>query len=246
MKASAAYLLTFALGAVQAQASVQCVDGHREMIGPDYMVEYKCDLVRQGDVHNNIATQQQCAELCKNAGRSVCTYHPPTRRCVVGQEGGRDIPRPGAIYMQKVEEDVYDPFTDPQDPFGSACEDEKAACLLRESNLQAELAKTQTEAEDSKDLFASSCPVQHTKYTTVGGRDYRIWCSRYHDTSSPKETYNNVDTMAACIKLCSSKSWCTYVLHGNYLTNCQLYERKVSHTTTPGLVGYIWNCAVKK
>lgn len=155
MKTSAAYLLTFALGAVQ--ASVQCVDGHREMIGPDYMVEYKCGIVRQGDVNNNIATQQQCAELCKNAGRSVCTYHPPTRRCVVGNEDGKEGPRSGAIYMQKVEEDIYDPFTLEQDPFGSDCEDKTTACLLRESNLQAELAKTITESEDSKDLFASSC-----------------------------------------------------------------------------------------
>ncbi|RSL69065.1 hypothetical protein CEP53_002342 [Fusarium sp. AF-6] len=246
MKTSVAYFLTFALGTVQAQTSVQCVDGHREMIGADYMVEYKCGIVRQGDVHNNIATQQQCAELCKNAGRSVCTYHPPTRRCVVGQEGGREVPRPGSIYMQKVEEYVYDPFTEEQDPFGSSCEEDKAACLLRESNLQAELARVNAEAEDSKDLFASSCPIQHTKYTTVAGTEYRMWCARYHDTSSPRETYNNVDTMAACIKLCTAKSWCTYVLHGIYLTNCQLYDRRVAHTTTPGLYGHVWNCAVTK
>ncbi|KAM0438576.1 hypothetical protein ACHAPT_001328 [Fusarium lateritium] len=244
MKSSAAYLLTLALGA--AQASALCVEGQRETISPDYVIEYKCDMVRQGEVHQNINSNQECAQLCKNADRSVCTYHPPTKRCVVGAEGGRDVPRPGSIYMQKVEEDTYDPFGVDEDPFGSNCDDEKAACLLRESNLQAELAKSNSEAEDAKDLFAANCPSKHTKYTTVGGKDYRMWCARYHDASAPKETYNNVDTMSACIKLCTAKSWCTYVLHGIYQTNCQLYDRKVSHGTTPGLYGMVWNCAVKK
>lgn len=67
-----------------------------------------------------------------------------------------------------------------------------------------------------------------------------------HDTSSPKETHNNVDTLADCVKLCTASSWCTYALHGIHQPKCQLYQRAVAFTTTPGLSDNSWNCAVKK
>ncbi|KAF4963761.1 hypothetical protein FSARC_8244 [Fusarium sarcochroum] len=261
MKASAAYLLTALLSVTQARA--ECVEGTREEISPGYTVEHKCDIYRQGDISNGINSATDCAALARDAGVSVSTYHAPTKRCIVGREDGKDLPRAGTIYMQKVVEEVEDPFAveeDVEDPFALDCEGEKADCLLREANLKVELATAQaqliaSEAESTtgkadsaliKDMLAANCPSQHSKYGIVAGKEYKFWCTRYHDPSSPKEKHPNVNTMEACVKLCTARSWCTYALHGAFQTNCQLYDRKVSHTTSPGHTDNMWNCAVKK
>ncbi|KAM4057783.1 hypothetical protein HRG_009403 [Hirsutella rhossiliensis] len=244
MKSSAACLVTLLLAATQADA--ECVPGHRETISPGYVVEHKCDLFREGDVHNNIGSNNECAKLCEAAARAVCSYHPPTKRCVVGKDSGRNIPRTGVTYMEKVEDAAVD------DPFAVDCNEEKDACLLRETTLNDELAQCKSNAASSaaasatlQDVLAANCPSKHAKETTVSGKQYKIWCSRYHDPSGAKET-QNVDTLAECVNLCSAKTWCTYALHGVYQTKCQLYQRSVAYTTTPGISNNAWHCAVKK
>lgn len=162
MKSSAAYLVTFLLGATQAntQANTQCVTGQRETIRPGYVVEHKCNLFRQGDVHNGIGSNYECAQLCEAAARSVCSYHPPTKRCVVGRDDGQDVVRTGVTYMEK----VHDAPAVDEDPFALDCGQEKDACLARETTLNAELAQCKKTAASSatdsatlKDMLAANC-----------------------------------------------------------------------------------------
>ena len=157
MRSSAVYLVTILLGAIQADA--QYVDGHRERISPSYTVEYKCDMFRQGDTYNNIVSEHECAQLCEAAARSVCSYHPPTKRCVVGNDNGKDIPRVGVTYMTKVVESTGD-----EDPFAADCDQEKDDCLQRETTLNNDLARCKADAASSaidsatlKDVLAANC-----------------------------------------------------------------------------------------
>ncbi|KAF4414863.1 hypothetical protein FACUT_13902 [Fusarium acutatum] len=253
MKASA-YLLTVLLSATQALA--ECVEGTREEISPGYTVEHKCNIYRKGDDHKNIPSAKECAALARDAGISVSTYHPPSKKCIVGRDDGKDIPYSGTIFMQKVvDEPEDDPFAPEEDPFALDCDAERDECLAQKATLQAELEATKTEcaskkadADLAKDILASTCPFQHAKDGTVGGKEYRFWCARWHDDSGSKERHH-VPTMEACLRLCNARSWCTYALHGVFNGFCQLYDRKISYATTPGVCRYdinSWHCAVKK
>ena len=122
-------------------SSATCIDGHREVISPGYTVEYKCDVARLGDSPVTAASENACAELCREAGRSGCTYHSPSKRCVVGAEDGREVKSTGSILMVHVPEPepgVEDPFAiedkDPfaieeKDSFAVDLEAEEAACF---------------------------------------------------------------------------------------------------------------------
>ncbi|EMT65774.1 hypothetical protein ACKRZS_013732 [Fusarium odoratissimum] len=256
MRFSAAFLATV-LGAVNINA--QCIDGHREVISPGYTVEYKCNFVRLGETHNGVLSEKACAEMCRDAGSSVCTYHPPTKRCVVGKDGGKEMASNGAIYMMKVDEpEIEDPFAEDEDPFSVDCEAEKQACesgqkacLEREKKLKASHAgleaKNNSLEARIKNIMQSNCPSQHGKFGVVNNREYRFWCGRHHSPEGFKEELPEIYTMADCVDQCSRKAWCNHVLHGIHKNKCRLFESpKVSAATMPGLATGDWNCGVKK
>ncbi|RGP80745.1 hypothetical protein FLONG3_1085 [Fusarium longipes] len=121
-------------------ASAACVSGHIETISPDYQVEYKCDQYRTGTSHKKIASEHDCALLCKDT-ESVCSYSPGVKVCVVGDESGQDKEKPGVIYMTKYK----DPFAkdDEKDPFLPDCEAEKQDLLDEIVQLKKDAASGQ-------------------------------------------------------------------------------------------------------
>ncbi|EWY90296.1 hypothetical protein FOYG_07858 [Fusarium oxysporum NRRL 32931] len=249
MKSSDACLLAALLSVSQVQAT--CTPGTRETISPDYIVEYQCNWLRIGKSHTGINSPTECAALARDAGATASAYHPPTKKCVVGREGGTEKANADTYYMVKVQEDE-----DEEDPFAMTCE-EKEACLERETVLKAELASSkdqlaasQAECDSSrpdsallKDILQSNCPSQHTKYGMVAGTRYRFWCGRFHEPAGQRESHSTA-TMEACVKLCTSKPWCTMVLHGIFRESCQLYDRKVKIEATPPQSSVLWNSAV--
>ncbi|KAH7164733.1 hypothetical protein DER46DRAFT_661863 [Fusarium sp. MPI-SDFR-AT-0072] len=232
MKASAAYLLTALLSAAQVHAT--CVPGTRENISPDYIVEYKCDWLRTG-------------RICHTRQRRRChyfNYHPPFKKCVVGR--GED-PFKG----DKDEE---------EDPFAMTCDEEKAACLERETSLKAELATSHAELaaskeecgtgkEDSarlKDVLAAACPISDDTYNSIGGVEYRLWCTRHYKITTPREYQVGIKTMDVCVKLCNARPWCNYAQQRLFSNTCYMYDRKVDIRVTPPITKSTWACAVKK
>ncbi|KAM0426630.1 hypothetical protein ACHAPT_007946 [Fusarium lateritium] len=202
MKSSVAYNLLFLLGAVR--ASAECVEGHRETISPGYVVEYKCNVYRQGELHNNIATEKECAILCRDAGRSTCTHHAPSKRCIVGDENGKDVPRPGAVYMVKVEDDD-------EDPFKMDCDKEKKACLERETSLTAQLSQCQADASSAGLKCAVSGWGSTTYYERINGM-----------------------ALAQCKQKCLADSRCLSYSDDMWGPggNCYLYEKAVKDVPT--------------
>ncbi|KAF5246393.1 hypothetical protein FANTH_6909 [Fusarium anthophilum] len=152
--------------------------------------------------------------------------------------------------MVKVEDE--DPFPEePEEPL--TAEEARDACLKREAALKGELTTCKKESAGgtadstlAKELIASSCPGQHNKYGTIGGKEYKFWCHRYHNLNNVKETHQKINTMLDCVKLCNARSWCKHVVHGVYETNCRLYAWAVSHATVPGLDSLPLNAAVLK
>ncbi|RSM03362.1 hypothetical protein CEP52_007435 [Fusarium oligoseptatum] len=136
-------------------------------------------------------------ELCWDMGRTVCTYHAPTQRCVTGTEGGKESTRADAVYMVKVE------GPENEDPFALDCEGDKDVCLQREASLNAKYKELLAERND---MMAANCPSQHTRYGTINKREYRIWCSRHHDVEGFNEEHKNVYTLAACADLCTRRA----------------------------------------
>ncbi|KAH7220146.1 hypothetical protein BKA60DRAFT_635977 [Fusarium oxysporum] len=153
MKASVIYGLAALFGASHVIAD--CVEGHRETIAPDYIVEHKCNMYRTGTTHEKIASAKDCAALCQAAGVEVCSYHPPSKKCIVSKPDGEDRTRADVIYMTKVE--IDDPFVEP-DPFAETDAEAKEACLAREAALKSELAECKaTAAASSSGSSHSSC-----------------------------------------------------------------------------------------
>ncbi|KAF4345062.1 hypothetical protein FBEOM_936 [Fusarium beomiforme] len=136
MKASVAYSLIALLGASQVNA--ECVEGHRETIAPDYVVEHRCNMCRTGTTNERIASAKDCAALCETAGVDVCSYHPPTKKCIVSKPDGKDYDRKDVIYIFKVE--IEDLFVIPH-PFEETDAEAKEACLVREASPKSELAE---------------------------------------------------------------------------------------------------------
>lgn len=185
--------LTIILGLTHVSAT--CIDGHREIVSPGYTVEYKCDVARLGDTPVSAASENACAELYREAGRSGCTYHPPIKRCVIGAEDGREVKSTGSILMVHVlepepEPELVDPFApEDKDPFALDPEAEKAACLEREKEseegrkaclereeaLKAEHASTKAEKVkvDARlaDLMAANCKFYTPVLITTSNSD---------------------------------------------------------------------------
>nr|RBQ99973.1 hypothetical protein FVER53263_08688 [Fusarium verticillioides] len=77
------------------------------------------------------------------AGVEVCSFHPPSKKCIVSKPDGEDRTRSDVIYMAKVE--IDDPFVEP-DPFAETNAEAKEACLAREAALESELAECKATA----------------------------------------------------------------------------------------------------
>ncbi|CZR37730.1 uncharacterized protein FPRO_07079 [Fusarium proliferatum ET1] len=121
--------------------SESCIEGHRETLASGYTIEFKCNMYRQGVRYDEVSSYDECAAICKSLDIDVCSYHPPSKRCVVSNLHGRDIPREGVYYMTKVNEDEsedVDSF-DNDDPFEEAAAQERADFLYRIALLEAEL-----------------------------------------------------------------------------------------------------------
>ncbi|KAF7136981.1 hypothetical protein CNMCM5793_006732 [Aspergillus hiratsukae] len=79
----------------------------REEVISGYEVEYQCDTYRTGDLHKNVATMEECAQICKDAGSSYCAHGAKHKQCVVGDENGTDKPAKGVYFMVKVEDEPF-------------------------------------------------------------------------------------------------------------------------------------------
>lgn len=180
MKYTRLSILAILLSALQADA--QCVEGHRETISPGFAVEYKCDLYRKGTTHKSIGSHRDCASLCEAMTRDVCSYHPPTQICIVGNDGGHDVSRSGVTLMRKV--DDKDPFEDDDDDPFETCEEKLAKCKGNagspgpspEDIAQSSCKVLQLSSAERK--LNLSGPARDSKPSTIGGKEYKIWCGR--------------------------------------------------------------------
>ncbi|SCN92216.1 uncharacterized protein FFB20_12064 [Fusarium fujikuroi] len=126
--------------------SKSCIEGHRETLASGYTIEVKCNMYRQGVTYDEVSSYDECAAICESLDIDVCSYHPPSKRCVVSNLHGRDIPRDGVYYMTKAtEEDTEDVDSfDHGDPFGEAAAQEKDDYIYRIALLEAELNDCRT------------------------------------------------------------------------------------------------------
>ncbi|KAF5982132.1 hypothetical protein FCOIX_3896 [Fusarium coicis] len=118
-----------------------CVEGHRETLASGYTIEVKCNMYRQGVTYDEVSSYSECAAICELLDIDVCSYHPPSKRCVVSSLHGRDIPRDGVYYLTKVTENDTEGIDDFDygGPFEEAPAPEVDACLDRIADLETEL-----------------------------------------------------------------------------------------------------------
>jgi hypothetical protein len=129
-----------------AQVGANCVPGKQGEVVPSYEVEYQCNTFRTGKLHKDIESIEKCADVCKDANSSHCSYSPKHKQCVVGDANGEDKPRPGVYYMKRVNEDPFPADDEEEDPFSDGCEDDFEACELEKDALKASLKTFQTNA----------------------------------------------------------------------------------------------------
>ncbi|KAK8061165.1 hypothetical protein PG997_015386 [Apiospora hydei] len=139
MKPSTAWALLGLLRAMPAAAAAEgddCPEGQRVTLSPGYTVEYRRGRYREGDVHQGINSHAECMKLCQVSARPVCSFHEPTKKCIVGTQCGKDIVREGVCYMEERQACLTEKL---------ACQSEKQACTKREGDLQAEHAACQAQ-----------------------------------------------------------------------------------------------------
>lgn len=160
MKISSTYAFLALLSAVSAEEA--CVEGKRVTISPGHTVEYKCGKYRLGQTHRNIRSHDDCAALCRDEHRSVCSYHAARNMCVVGDENGKEGSSPGSTYMVRVEEHAEDPFA--EDPFKQTCEEARDECLGRETTQGKDLSDCRGR-ETTQGQQLSDCHGRETTQT---------------------------------------------------------------------------------
>ncbi|KAJ5328089.1 hypothetical protein N7452_008479 [Penicillium brevicompactum] len=204
--------------------SAQCIEGEKQHVVPDYRV------------------LEECAQKCKDANTPHCAYSPDRKGCVVGREGDVLKQLTGAYTMERIADDPDDGEGFPDLP--ADCEDEKAACEKEKIELQKKTATC------PGDPLRDTCNTNDKKeiYDRYKCNQFKVYCDRHHDTSNPKVVLKEIN-FNECIDLCSQRTACTYALWsapGGKNPTCQLYERKVAYTTTPGIVDPKWWTFVKK
>lgn len=167
----------------------------------------------------HVPSHKECAAKCNDANRSVCSYPPRLRRCVVGNENGDERSNSESTYMARVDDSHDD------DPFAETCEDERDDCLRREAALKRELAQCKADLDDDSAPERPLC-------------GYKTWDGNYYQKISGK-------TLAECEALCLAEDRCLSYsansLTTGYIQNCYLYEkvtRDAPHTDYPSWVQY--------
>ncbi|KAM0543610.1 hypothetical protein ACHAPJ_012197 [Fusarium lateritium] len=236
MRPPVAYALASILGA--STVAAECVDGHREVISPTYTVEYKCGVYKQGaghnSTHNDIPSPKDCAALCELASVDVCSYHPPSKRCIVSKPDGKDLPREGVYYLAKVNDED-------EDPFKVECEDpiaERDSCLVREAGLKADLASCQADAAAVRaelaraeaDKAAASKPEPaKPEATTTGPR-----CGAKGISKANRIEVEHISGIAACKARCLRNPKCKAYSAGDFPAAwCYIFDEPHSGDT-PG------------
>ncbi|XPS72538.1 hypothetical protein M3J09_004700 [Ascochyta lentis] len=200
MKSAQAYKGTLLLS-LALHANAECVPGHREILRPGYTVEYRCGVYRSREVKNDIGSENACALLCADSSpvQSICSYHPPSKRCIIGSPDGKDISYSNVTYMVKV-----DDIEDQKDPFKEDCKVEKDTWLKQEAAFKAELAKCQAGP------IEPLCP-QHDKklYTAPDGKRYIIYCNLaiYGNWTNGYKTAPGT-SLTDCIEQCARMADC--------------------------------------
>ncbi|KAF7137088.1 hypothetical protein CNMCM5793_006976 [Aspergillus hiratsukae] len=216
-----ALALAVLLGA--AHAGAQCVPGKREEVISGYEVEYQCDTYRTGKLHTNVATIEECAQLCKDAGSSYCAHR-------------------GVYFMTKVDDEPFP--DDPEEPFpGGDCDTELEDC-------EEDLKQCRAALKAKGFRFTSAqCTRDNKEEVDVAGQEYKIYCDRHHDPKNPLLKVTGVP-FSECMTLCNHRKTCTYTLWkqaGGH--TCHLFSRQVAYTTVPGIPSSgdnDWKTAVKK
>lgn len=199
MKASAAYLF---ISLLATEVSADCVEGTREEISSDYIVQHKCDFRREGgSAIKGVGSAAECATLAKDAGADASTYHAGKKQCIIAKDDGKDASYTGAILLVKVEED---PFTsEPEeevDPFGETCDEER-------DRLISELGKCHDDLKR-----ASSKPKCGVSQWGVGY--YSLMPGR---------------PIAECKRLCDADEKClSYSAAPSAAFNCYLYDKEIA------------------
>ncbi|KAF5637764.1 hypothetical protein F52700_4466 [Fusarium sp. NRRL 52700] len=175
-----------------------CVEGHRETIVPGYTIDVKCNMYRKGVTYDEISSYSECAEICESLDIDVCSYHPPSKRCVVSNPHGRDVPRDGVYYMTKVTEhdtEDFDAF-DHGDHFEDAPVQEKDDYLHRIDRLEAELEHCRSETILSTPLCGVQGIAIHGRIDMIKAADVDACkaiclanpsCQAYSASSDPKD-----------------------------------------------------------
>ncbi|SCO45297.1 uncharacterized protein FFNC_10211 [Fusarium fujikuroi] len=121
---------------VASRALVTCVEGHEEIIGPNYVVKHLCDYYRGGTLYKEIGSAQDCATLAMNVSAIASTYHIDKKQCLVADmEGEKEGKISGTIFMVKVEDEPFPRGPNDRDPLPTTCEEDKNLCLAREASL---------------------------------------------------------------------------------------------------------------
>ncbi|EQL02702.1 hypothetical protein G6O67_003155 [Ophiocordyceps sinensis] len=250
MKVSSTYAFLALLSAVSAEEA--CVEGKRVTISPGHTVEYKCGKYRLGQTHRNIRSHDDCAALCRDEHRSVCSYHAARNMCVVGDENGKEGSSPGSTYMVRVEEHAEDPFA--EDPFKQTCEEARDECLGRETTQTKDLSDCRGR-ETTQATELSACHGRETTQATELSK-----CRADLATASKPRTcgvakwgkeYYEVKAgmrIADCKKQCQADAKCLSYSANSGTTgaiNCYLYGKvtsEVPHQTYPNFVQYDKSC----
>ncbi|RBR24100.1 uncharacterized protein FIESC28_03099 [Fusarium coffeatum] len=216
MKTSTLYAYVALVG--MASAHEPCVEGKRVTIRPNYIVEYKCNRYRLGQLHNNILSHEDCAAMCEATGLDVCTYHAEKKKCIVGDPNGTEGTRSGATYMVRVQEETEDPFPEDDDPFPETCEEQRDDLKTKLDQCRADL-----EAASKK----PSCGVDK-------------WGENFYIRIKDK-------TRSGCKDACNADPRClSYSTYkGDGTRNCYLYDKEtadVPDRTYPDFVQYDKRC----
>ncbi|KAF9698486.1 hypothetical protein EKO04_003927 [Ascochyta lentis] len=161
----------------------------------------ECGVYRSREVKNDIGSENACALLCADSSpvQSICSYHPPSKRCIIGSPDGKDISYSNVTYMVKV-----DDIEDQKDPFKEDCKVEKDTWLKQEAAFKAELAKCQAGP------IEPLCP-QHDKklYTAPDGKRYIIYCNLaiYGNWTNGYKTAPGT-SLTDCIEQCARMADC--------------------------------------
>ncbi|KAF5723468.1 glutathione S-transferase P 10 [Fusarium mundagurra] len=200
-----------------------CVEGHRETLTLGYTIEVKCNMYRQGVTYDEVSSYDECASICESLDIDVCSYHPPSKRCVVSSLHGRDIPRDGVYYMTKVTEkdtEQDDPF-DHENPFEEAPTEQIDDCLDRVACLEAELEHCRSEGISSTPLcgvqgIAIHGPIDMIKVTGVAACKASCLanpsCQAYSASDDPGDWNALAETTADIRGIGNMASWWSTVL----------------------------------